>query len=69
MDPGRAPQRVFVALRLNQGADILRDRWPPTLQKRLPQDLRLVGITDMDEANARFLKEISSCRLTTPALR
>ena len=29
-----------------------------TLQKRLPQELRLAGITDMAEAN-RFLKELS----------
>ena len=28
-----------------------------TLQKRLPQELRLAGITDMVEAN-RFLKEV-----------
>ena len=27
-----------------------------TLQKRLPQEMRLAGITTMDEAN-RFLKE------------
>ena len=30
-----------------------------TLQKRLPQELRLAGITDMAEAN-RFLKELGS---------
>ena len=33
------------------------ERMFATLQKRLPQELRLAGITDMDEAN-RFLKEV-----------
>ena len=40
-----------------------------TLQKRLPQELRLAGITDMVEAN-RFLKEVFlPQRGTTPASR
>ena len=41
-----------------------------TLQKRLPQELRLAGITDMVEAN-RFLKEVflpqHNARFATPA--
>lgn len=41
-----------------------------TLQKRLPQELRLAGITDMAEAN-RFLKEVylpaHNARFATPA--
>ena len=41
-----------------------------TLQKRLPQELRLAGITDMDRAN-RFLKEVylplHNARFATPA--
>ena len=41
-----------------------------TLQKRLPQELRLAGITDMDQAN-RFLKEVylplHNARFATPA--
>ena len=41
-----------------------------TLQKRLPQELRLAGITGMAEAN-RFLKEIylplHNARFATPA--
>ena len=41
-----------------------------TLQKRLPQELRLAGITDMAEAN-RFLKELflpqHNARFATPA--
>ena len=41
-----------------------------TLQKRLPQELRLAGITDMIEAN-RFLKEVflpqHNARFATPA--
>ena len=39
-----------------------------TLQKRLPQELRLAGITDMVEAN-RFLKEVPqhNARFATPA--
>ena len=43
-----------------------------TLQKRLPQELRLAGITDMVEAN-RFLKEVfmpqHNARFATPAER
>ena len=41
-----------------------------TLQKRLPQELRLAGIVDMDAAN-RFLKEVylpqHNARFSTPA--
>ena len=37
-----------------------------TLQKRLPQELRLAGITGIDEAN-RFLKEVYLPLNTTPA--
>ena len=41
-----------------------------TLQKRLPQELRLAGITGIDEAN-RFLKEVylpqHNARFATPA--
>ena len=37
-----------------------------TLQKRLPQELRLAGITGIDEAN-RFLKEVYLPLSTTPA--
>ena len=39
-----------------------------TLQKRLPQELRLAGITDMVEAN-RFLKEVFLPQHRTPASR
>ena len=46
------------------------DRMFGTLQKRLPQELRLAGITDMVEAN-RFLKEVflpqHNDRFATPA--
>ena len=41
-----------------------------TLQKRLPQELRLAGITEIDEAN-RFLKEVylpqHNARFAAPA--
>ena len=47
-----------------------RERMFGTLQKRLPQELRLAGITDMVEAN-RFLKEVflpqHNARFATPA--
>ena len=59
VDPGHSPE-----------ARGRSERMFGTLQKRLPQELRLAGITDMVEAN-RFLKEVflpqHNARFATPA--
>ena len=67
--PGAARHRVDPGL-LARGKVRRSERMFGTLQKRLPQELRLAGITDMVEAN-RFLKEVflpqHNARFATPA--
>ena len=67
--PGAARHRVDPGL-LARGKGGRSERMFGTLQKRLPQELRLAGITDMVEAN-RFLKEVflpqHNARFATPA--
>ena len=56
---GRALQRLGIELipAYSPEARGRSERMFGTLQKRLPQELRLAGITEIDEAN-RFLKEV-----------
>ena len=69
---GRALQRLGIELiaAYSPEARGRSERMFGTLQKRLPQELRLAGITGIDEAN-RFLKEVylpqHNARFATPA--
>ena len=69
---GRALQRLGIELipAYSPEARGRSERMFGTLQKRLPQELRLAGITDMAEAN-RFLKALylplRNARFATPA--
>ena len=69
---GRALQRLGIELiaAYSPEARGRSERMFGTLQKRLPQELRLAGITEIDEAN-RFLKEVylpqHNARFATPA--
>ena len=68
---GRALQRLGIELiaAYSPEARGRSERMFGTLQKRLPQELRLAGITGIDEAN-RFLKEVylpqHNARFATP---
>ena len=69
---GRALQRLGIELipAYSPEARGRSERMFGTLQKRLPQELRLAGITEIDEAN-RFLKEVylpqHNARFAAPA--
>ena len=69
---GRALQRLGIELiaAYSPEARGRSERMFGTLQKRLPQELRLAGITGIDQAN-RFLKEVylpqHNARFATPA--
>ena len=69
---GRALQRLGIELipAYSPEARGRSERMFGTLQKRLPQELRLAGITGIDEAN-RFLKEVylpqHNAHFATPA--
>ena len=69
---GRALQRLAIELipAYSPEARGRSERMFGTLQKRLPQELRLAGITEIDEAN-RFLKEVylpqHNARFAAPA--
>ena len=69
---GRALQQLDIELiaAYSPEARGRSERMFGTLQKRLPQELRLAGITEMDQAN-RFLREVylplHNARFATPA--